>query len=356
MRERLNHLLARLFDAMAASAAPRFGIGWLEGVVGAAAAAAMLLWLTWPTPPAAPATLAEAARPAIPPAPQAEPAPESTPLVAMVVPPAPRARKAEPAWERFAVAPPPAAGRPQVALIIDDLGVDRKRAWRTIGLKGPLTLSFMAYASDLPSMAQAAHRAGHELMVHVPMEPLNPAADMGPNGLAVDLPRAEVLRRLRWDLGRFSGYVGINNHMGSRFTSDAESLTPVIEELKARGLLFVDSRTTAFSAGIAIARRLGVPSAARDVFLDNEADAPAIDERLAHLEHVARQHGTAIAIGHPHDATIEALSEWIAALPQKGIVLVPVSAIVRARSEEAATGARSAAQAGAGTQRAALGG
>jgi uncharacterized protein len=277
--------------------------------------------------------VAEAPKAAIEPAPSITPAPNSASVAAMMVPapvPAPR-----PAWQRFAVAAPPAAGRPRVALIIDDLGVDRRRAWRAIGMKGPLTLSFMAYAGDLPHMAEAARRAGHELLVHVPMEPMSPAENMGPNGLAVGLGPDEVLRRLRWDLGRFDGYVGINNHMGSRFTSDASSMTPVMEELKTRGLLFVDSRTTAASAGIDVARRLGVPSAARDVFLDNEVDAPAIGERLAHLERVAREHGTAIAIGHPHDATLDALNRWIATLPQKGLVLVPVSAIVRERSEEA---------------------
>jgi polysaccharide deacetylase 2 family uncharacterized protein YibQ len=335
MRKKLNPLLARFFDAMAASRPPRFGIGWLEGVVGVVAGVAILLWLTLPPHPAAPVAVALAPKAAVePPPPAKAAAPSPLGLAAMVPPPLPPAPRAEPAWERFAVAAPPAAGRPRIALIIDDLGVDKKRSWRTIALKGPLTLSFLAYAGDLPQMAQAARRAGHELMVHVPMEPMSAAENMGPNGLAAGLGRDEVLRRLRWDLGRFDGYVGINNHMGSRFTSDAASMTLVMEELKTRGLLFVDSRTTAATAGADVARRLGVPSAARDVFLDNEADAPAIGERLAHLERVAREHGTAIAIGHPHDATIDALARWIATLPRKGLVLVPVSDIVRERSEE----------------------
>jgi len=289
-----------------------------------------------PAAPGSAVVVAAAPKAAVEPtAPAKTAAPSPVRPAAMVLPPVPPAPRAEPAWERFAVAAPPAAGRPRIALVIDDLGVDKKRSWRTIALKGPLTLSFLAYASDLPQMAQAARRAGHELMVHVPMEPMSAAEDMGPNGLAIGLGRDEVLRRLRWDLGRFDGYVGINNHMGSRFTSDAASMTLVMEELKTRGLLFVDSRTTAATAGADVARRLGVPSAARDVFLDNEADAPAIGERLRHLERLAREHGTAIAIGHPHDATIDALARWIAALPQKGLVLVPVSAIVRERSEEA---------------------
>jgi len=238
-------------------------------------------------------------------------------------------RPGEPQWLRFAVAAPKAEGHLRIAIVIDDLGLDKKRTERTIALPAPLTLSFLAYATDLPRLTDAAHRAGHELLVHVPMEPISRAEDMGPNGLAVSLGADEVLRRLRWDLARFDGYVGINNHMGSRFTSDAQSMLPVLEELKARGLLFLDSRTIGSSTGVELARRLGVPHAARDVFLDNELNANAVAQRLAEVEQVARHHGSAIAIGHPHDATLDQLQSWLAGLEAKGFMLVPVTAIVR---------------------------
>jgi polysaccharide deacetylase 2 family uncharacterized protein YibQ len=161
------------------------------------------------------------------------------------------------------------------------------------------------------------------------MEPMSHAESMGPNGLTVGLAHDELLRRLRWNLDRFEGYVGINNHMGSRFTHDAASMTPVMEELRARGLLFLDSRTIANSAGVALARQIGVPHAARDVFLDNENSAVAVTAQLAVVEQIARRHGSAIAIGHPHDATIEQLRFWLAGLANRGFTLVPVSAIVR---------------------------
>jgi polysaccharide deacetylase 2 family uncharacterized protein YibQ len=245
--------------------------------------------------------------------------------------PPPRPQAAEPAWLRYAVPVPASAVRPRIAVVIDDLGLDKRRTERTITLPAPLTLSFMAYAEDLPRLTEEAHRAGHELMVHVPMEPINGAKDMGPNGLAVGLAPDEVLRRLRWDLSRFEGYVGINNHMGSRFTRDADSMEPVIAELKARGLLFLDSRTIGDSAGAELARRLGVPAASRDVFLDNEVRADAIAGRLGEVEQIARRHGSAIAIGHPHDATLDELQAWIRGLKDKGFLLVPVSSIVRER-------------------------
>jgi polysaccharide deacetylase 2 family uncharacterized protein YibQ len=285
-----------------------------------------------PKPESAPEEAAEMTAPDPPVLPEPPPAPAPEPkLAALAPPPLPPVRRGEPAWLRFAVPAAPAHGHPRIAIVIDDLGLDKRRTEHAIALKGPLTLSFLAYATDLPRLAAEARRAGHELLVHVPMEPISRAEDMGPNGLAVGLGRDEVLRRLRWDLGRFDGYVGINNHMGSRFTGDARSMTPVMEELKARGLLFLDSRTIATSAGIELAQRYGVPTAGRDVFLDNEVTAAAVAQRLAEVEQIARRHGSAIAIGHPHDVTLEQLAGWLAGLPSKGFVLTPVSAIVKER-------------------------
>jgi uncharacterized protein len=263
-----------------------------------------------------------------PPAPAQPPAPR---VAALPPPSLPKPEPVEPAWRRFAVAAPAVAGRARVAIVIDDLGVDRRRTERTIALKGPLTLSFLAYADDLPHLTEEARRAGHELLVHVPMEPMSHSENMGPNGLAVSLSHDELLRRLRWDLGRFEGYVGINNHMGSRFTSDAPSMIAVMQELKGRGLLFIDSRTIASTVAAELAQRVGVPNASRDVFLDNESDATAVAERLAVLEATARRHGSAIAIGHPHDGTLAELTLWLDTLAAKGLALVPVSAIVKER-------------------------
>src|SRR5262249_7275233 len=154
-----------------------------------------------------------------------------------------------------------------------------------------------------------------------------------PNVLAVELTHEELRRRLLWGLDRLHGYVGVNNHMGSRFTASESGMAMVMEELKRRGLLFVDSRTTSSTVGDRLAERFDVPHADRDVFLDNDEDGAAVLERLAQLEAVARRHGMAIGIGHPHDGTIAALAEWLPTLKQKGFVLVPVSAIVMRQTE-----------------------
>ncbi len=251
------------------------------------------------------------------------------------VPPAPSSGQA--AWEKYALIAPPAAGRPMLAVIIDDMGLDKRRSDRILQLPGPLTISFMSYAEDLGRQTAEARARGHELMMHVPMEPLGEGIDPGPGALLETLPVEEIRKRLVEDLGRFTGYVGINNHMGSRFTAFAPGMQVVMEELHRRGLLFVDSLTTDRSVGLVQAQRAGVPNAGRNVFLDN--DPSQVNAQLARLEELARKRGSAIAIGHPRDATIAALAAWLPTLSQKGLVLVPVTAVVRAHMSLAAAAA-----------------
>ncbi|MBI3445009.1 MAG: divergent polysaccharide deacetylase family protein [Magnetospirillum sp.] len=232
-------------------------------------------------------------------------------------------------WLRNALPVPKTGGKPVIAIIIDDLGVDRRRSERVAQLKGPLTLSYMTYAEDVARQTREAKAKGHELMVHVPMQPQSVSYDPGPEVLETDLPADEIRRRLDWGLSRFDGYIGINNHMGSRFTSDAAGMRVVMAELRRRGLAFIDSVTSERTVGAETARHYGVPFAARHVFLDNDQGVAHVRSQLAKTEAYARKHGAAIAIGHPHDGTIEALSGWLGGLEAKGFVLVPVSTIIR---------------------------
>lgn len=235
-----------------------------------------------------------------------------------------------PLWEQNALPVADVAGRPMIALVIDDLGVNWRTTPKAINLPGPLTLSFMTYAKNLETLTSRARARGHELMLHVPMEPRDPTWDAGPNVLASDLRQEELARRLEWALGRFDGYVGINNHMGSKFTASLLGMAQVLAELKARGLLFLDSVTSGSSVATGLARRMGVAHATRDIFIDNEPeDAASIRRQLAKLEAVARRRGRAVGIGHPHDATLEILAEWLPEVERRGFVLVPISAIVR---------------------------
>ena len=236
-----------------------------------------------------------------------------------------------PTWQRLALAMPDPRGRPMVAVVIDDLGLDRKRTDHAVRLPGPLTLSFLAYAEDLDRQTAAARAAGHELLLHVGMEPTGADVDPGPKVLRVGDTPGEIRRRLAWGLNRFRGFVGINNHMGSRFTADREGMRVIMDELRARGLLFLDSRTTPRSVARAVAGEFGVPMAVRNIFLDNVNHVQAVLARLAQTEALAREQGHVIAIGHPRDATLTALSQWLPSIKEKGLVLAPLSAIVRKR-------------------------
>ena len=249
------------------------------------------------------------------------------PQVAAAVP----AARSVPAWQRNAVPAPRADGRPLIAIIFDDMGVDRARSRRVIAMAGPFTLSYLPYASDVALQAAAARRAGHEIMLHMPMEPEG-REDPGPQPLLVALGPEETRRRLAAELDRLGPVVGANNHMGSRFTTNRAAMQPVLSELSARGLFFVDSRTTAATVAEDEARNFGIPAVARDVFLDHDMQPAAVRARLQDLEAVARRRGSAIAIGHPNDVTIAAVAAWLAGARERGFVLVPVSAVVRMRS------------------------
>jgi polysaccharide deacetylase 2 family uncharacterized protein YibQ len=216
---------------------------------------------------------------------------------------------------------------PKLAIVIDDLGLSPARTRQAIALPAPLTLALLSYGRELSSLSDAARARGHELLVHVPMQPKDTTWDAGENVLASSLSAGERARRLEWALSRFDGYVGINNHMGSAFTEDEAGMRAVLTTLRERGLMFLDSRTTPISAAPALAKRLGVPFAQRDVFLDNVKDPAAIAANLDQAAAVARTHGQAVAIGHPYPSTLKVLADWLPKARDKGVTVVPLSAL-----------------------------
>ncbi len=240
-----------------------------------------------------------------------------------------------PAWlsERISAGqggPTPTVVRrnPVIAIVIDDLGDDAAGTRRAIALPASVSLSFLPYPVETPELAREGRRAGHQILVHVPMEP-DGTNDPGPNALRVDLPPAEIIRRLNWDLLRVPDFAGINNHEGSRFTANRAALVPVMEALSEQHLFFLDSRTTPVSAVVPLARAFGVASAGRDVFLDDVQTPQAIATALAEAQAVAQRDGVVIAIGHPHKATMDALAAWCA---HRGD-LVAVSVAIRLKTE-----------------------
>ncbi|MDH3335798.1 MAG: divergent polysaccharide deacetylase family protein, partial [Rhodospirillaceae bacterium] len=218
---------------------------------------------------------------------------------------------------------------PLIAIVIDDMGVDRGRSKKIWELPPPLTLSFLTYADDLTPQTAEARKNGHELMLHVSMEPESKTIDAGPNVLISGMEESELRRLAQWGMDRFDGYVGINNHMGSRFTEDRKGMGIVLREVKKRGLMFLDSRTSAKTVGPMVASELGVPHLERNVFLDNKPSVDSINKQLAEVEALAIRRGFAIAIGHPRDGTIEALAKWLPLAKSRGFRVAPLSAILK---------------------------
>ncbi|MBV9522652.1 MAG: divergent polysaccharide deacetylase family protein [Alphaproteobacteria bacterium] len=289
-----------------------------------------------PVPPPATAAMEEAPLPADiyvpPPAPVAAlapPAPVALPPPPAAPSPRPAAPLSAPTWLRNARPFLDTHGTPAVAVVIDDLGLDQVRTGRAIALDGTVTLAFMTYAERLAEWTAAARAARHEYLVHVPMQPESATVDPGPNALTTTLPESEIRARLRWGLERMEGYVGANNHMGSRFTANAAGMRVVMEELKTRGLLFLDSRTTPRTTCASLAATRDLPFASRNVFLDNEPTMEGVRKQIAELEAVARKQGTAIGIGHPHEATLAALAQWLPAAASRGIAVVPLTSVMR---------------------------
>lgn len=232
-------------------------------------------------------------------------------------------------WAGYAMAGPVnPAGHPLIAIVIDDLGVAPGRVDAALALPAPVTMAVLPYARDAEAIARAARLRGHEVLVHLPMEADN-GQDPGPQALLGSLPPEEFAARLAWNLSRFEGYVGINNHMGSRLTRNADAMAMLLTDLQRRGLLFLDSRTGGHTVAASTGRALGVTTLERDVFLDNVVAAENIRAQLRKAEETARRNGYAIAIGHPHALTLAVLAEWAAGLEARGFVLAPLSAVTR---------------------------
>lgn len=253
-----------------------------------------------------------------------------TKAVKLVLPETKRLEKPQDPWKEFQAAHVTVGG-PRIAIVIDDMGMDWDGVRKAASLPAAITLAFLPYAPELPMKAQMARDYGHELLVHLPMEPKGEGYDPGPMVLKTSLSQAELERRIAWNLGRFSGYVGINNHMGSAFTEDADAMRLLFRRLKSQGLMFLDSRTTAVSQGAQLAVQTQVPYAERDVFLDNAREATAVEQQLKLTEAKALRNGSAVAIGHPHDVTLEALRLWARDASERGFILVPISQIVEER-------------------------
>lgn len=235
----------------------------------------------------------------------------------------PKQAKKAPVYE-----PIQASGSPKIAIIIDDMGVDRKRSFQVLEIDAPLTLAFLPYAGSLEGITRQAKASGHELIIHMPMEAMTNPVSLGPIALKDGMSADEVRENLEAAFESFEGYVGLNNHMGSRVTQNAAIMDVVMESLKERDLYFIDSKTINSSVAAETARLNGLDTAVRDVFLDHQSTPEFVEKALRKTEEVAARKGYAIAIGHPKDATIEGLQGWVDDVRRRGFEIVHASALL----------------------------
>ena len=228
----------------------------------------------------------------------------------------------------------------KIAIVIDDVGMNLSQSRAAINLPSEVTLALLPYAETVRPLAREADQQGHELIIHTPMEALNGEMNLGSMALLSEMDFAEFEAEFRKITGSFEGYVGVNNHMGSKLTQDPEAMGYLMDLLKQEGLYFLDSKTIHTSVAAKMAQAYDIPYAERDVFLDHEQTPEFIAKAFRNLERIAREQGQAIAIGHPKEITLQALREWIPTLADKGYELVPLSALMILPRSSAKTSSR----------------
>lgn len=218
--------------------------------------------------------------------------------------------------------------RPKIAILLGGMGLNPKLTRKAIDeLPGDVSFGFAPYGENLQEQVNRARAKGHEIMLQVPMEPVGyPGINPGPQTLLADATAEENRKALRWHMSRFAGYAGITNYMGARLLVTADALAPVLQEIKDRGLVFLEDATVNLSLVPRIAAASRLPARRASTVIDADPTPAAIADALAALEQEAMANGIAIGTGSGLEVTIETVAEWTRDLQQKGILLIPVSA------------------------------
>ncbi len=231
----------------------------------------------------------------------------------------------------WCTAAPPA--HPVIAVIIDDLGNDLGEGRRAVELPGPVACAILPFTLYSKPLADLAHAHGKEVLLHLPMQALDDAP-LGRGGITLDMDQQRIQDTVRADVASIPHLVGVNNHEGSLISMHPGDLAWIMQTLHAIGnLYFVDSYTTVDSIAYQIAIENGVAAARRDVFLDDVETPQAVRFQFQRLLQIARKKGFALAIGHPHPATLEVLAAELPQLSSQGIELVPVAQIVKLQQQ-----------------------
>jgi polysaccharide deacetylase 2 family uncharacterized protein YibQ len=224
----------------------------------------------------------------------------------------------------------PTPHKAYLSLIIDDLGQNLPRDRRVLALPGPVTTAIMPDTPHATEFAREAHRAGKIVILHMPMDPAT-----GPFAWHPELPIEELEKRLNAAFKMVPYTSGINNHMGSRMTSQPAAMAWLMADLQRRHKLFVDSRTSAQTVAAAQAQKIGLASVSRDVFLDDEPTEAAIFTQLQTAISLARKQGSAVMIGHPYPQTLAVLERELPRLKAQGIEWIDIKQMISVRGNRA---------------------
>lgn len=269
------------------------------------------------------------------PGPAAEPPAKSTPIDAMLLETsaagalptiAPDGRQP---WRYYARPFNDPLNRPRIAVVITGMGLNATASEAAIDrLPGDVTFAFSPYA-EIAKLTEMARKDGHEILMSLPLEPMNyPQHDPGPYTLLSTLSERENLGRMEWVMSRSQGYVGLVGEFGSRFTTRSATMLPVLEQVKKRGLMFVDAAASPESVSMRVGRDLAIPRAINDRTIDADGNRAQIDAQIAQAERQARASGQTVLFASPHLVTVDRLVDWLPTLARKGLVLAPITAIV----------------------------
>jgi len=218
----------------------------------------------------------------------------------------------------------------KIAIIIDDIGPSRSRLRQFLEIGAPMTFAILPRLAKSSVLAEEIHAHGHEIMLHQPMEPFNPHLDPGPGAVYVGDDPDKIVNIIGENISDVPFVTGINNHMGSRFTSCQKEMEDALIAIKMKGLFFVDSLTTNLSMAYKTAIKLHVATAYRNIFLDNNPVEPAILSQLNELKTLAMRSGYAIGIGHPYPETARAIQSFLRVLKKSDISMVYISRLIPA--------------------------
>jgi hypothetical protein len=218
--------------------------------------------------------------------------------------------------------------QPRISLIIDDIGYSFTRTKRFLELGVPITFAILPKLYNTHDLATEIHAQGHEIMLHQPMEPYNSNLNPGPGALYVGYGPRRIVRIMEENLSDVPFAIGVNNHMGSKFTSCQEEIKETLRVVKERDLFFIDSLTSSRSKAYKTAKRLRLATACRNIFLDNDPSESVILSQLFKLKRYAYAFGHAIGIGHPYIETAKAIKQFLKTFEKSDLCLVHISKLI----------------------------